>query len=198
MSDTAERQVRARPMAPAAGVEIARSRRIRLRQLSYGDIPWLSRLYAQPQVRQFQLDDCPTRFIDVAALVAWVNQIYARHRGLGIWRADSMGGEFLGTFSLMPVQATGEVEIGARLTAQAWGRWYAIEGGRLLCRQAFAVLGLPALAAYHHPENEVVARVLERLGFRETGACEYAGKAARRFELAAADWGVSEAAAAQA
>lgn len=191
MSDTAERQLTARSAAPAAGLEIARSRRIRLRQLGYGDIPWLSRLYAQPQARMLQLDECPTRFFEVAALVAWVNQIYAKHRGLGIWRADSAGGEFLGTFSLMPLEATGEVEIGARLTAQAWGRWYAIEGGRLLCRQAFARLGLSTLAAYSHPDNEAVVRVLQRLGFRETAPCTYAGKAARRFELAAAEWGAA-------
>jgi RimJ/RimL family protein N-acetyltransferase len=198
MSDTAERQVTARSAAPAAGVEIARSRRIRLRQLSYGDIPWLSRLYAQPQARMLQLDDCPTRFFEVAALVAWVNQIYAKHRGLGIWRADVVGGEFLGTFSLMPLEATAEVEISARLTAEAWGRWYVIEGGRLLCRHAFVTLGLPRLAAHAHPDNEAVARVLERLGFHETASCTYAGKAARRFELAAAEWGAAEAAPARA
>lgn len=194
MSDAAERQSKTR----TADIEVARSRRIRLRQLGYGDIPWLSHLYGQPQVRRLQLDDCPTRFIDVAALVAWVNHIYARHRGLGIWRADSVGGEFLGTFSLMPMEATGEVEIGGRLTTEAWGRGYAIEGGRLLCRQAFVVLGLPRLAAHHHPDNEAVARVLKRLGFRTTGPCIYAGKPACRFELEAAHWGAAETSAARA
>lgn len=194
MGDTAERQAKARD----EGIEIARSRRIRLRQLGYGDIPLLSHLYGQTQVSRMQLDDCPTRFIDVAALVAWVNHVYVQHRGLGIWRADAASGEFLGTFSLMPVQATGEVEIGGRVTAEAWGRGYAIEGGRLLCRRAFVVLGLPRLAAYHHPDNEAVARVLERIGFRATGPCTYAGKAACRAELEAADWGAAEASAARA
>lgn len=194
MSDTAQRQVTSRPAPPAAmGVEVARSRRIRLRELGYGDIPWLSHLYAQPHVQHLLLDDSPTRFFEVAALVAWVRQIYDKHRGLGIWRADSIEGEFLGTFSLMPVAATGEVEIGARLATEAWGRWYAIEGGRLLCRHAFATLGLPALAGYFHPDNDAVAHLLARLGFQSTGRCSYAGKPACRFELRADDWGAAEA-----
>ncbi|MGO4702961.1 hypothetical protein [Dyella sp. 2RAB6] len=116
MGDTAERQVTARPAAPAASAEVARSRRIRLRELSYGDIAWLSRLYAQPKVQHMLLDDSPTRFFEVAAMIAWVKQVSEKHSGLGIWRADSFDGEFLGTFSLMPVETTGEVQIGARLT----------------------------------------------------------------------------------
>ena len=191
MSDTAQRQVTTRPAAPSVGAEVARSRRIRLRELSYGDIAWLSRLYAQPQMQHLLLDDSPTRFFEVAALVAWVKQVYDQRRGLGIWRADAIDGDFLGTFSLMPVDATGEVQIGARLTTEAWGHWYAMEGGRLLCRQAFAVLGLPSVVAYFHPDHEVVAHLLERLGFRDTAACLYAGKPARRFELQAADWGAA-------
>jgi len=191
MSDTAQRQVTTRPAAPSVGAEVARSRRIRLRELSYGDIAWLSRLYAQPQMQHLLLDDSPTRFFEVAALVAWVKQVYDQRRGLGIWRADAIDGDFLGTFSLMPVDATGEVQIGARLTTEAWGHWYAMEGGRLLCRQACGVLGLPSVVAYFHPDHEVVAHLLERLGFRDTAACQYAGKPARRFELQAADWGAA-------
>lgn len=63
----------------------------------------------------------------------------------------------------------------------------------MLCRQAFAVLGLPSVVAYFHPDNEVVAHLLERLGFRDTAACEYGGKRARRFELLAADWSAATA-----
>lgn len=197
MGETAKREKAMHAASPAdpdaAGIEVARGRRIRLRQLSYADIPWLSHLYAQPQVQELLLDKGPTRFFEVAARVAWVQLIYEKHRGLGIWRADSIDGEFLGTFSLMPIEATGEVEIGAHLKPEAWGRWYATEGGRLLCRHAFAVLGLPSLVGYFHPDNEVVAHILARIGFRETARSEYAGKPARRYELDAASWGAAEA-----
>ena len=192
MSETAERHSAARSTTAIAGSEgeneVARGRRLRLRALGYADIPWLSLLYAQAPAHPVLLDDSPTRFIEVAALVARVNQVYERHRGLGVWRADTIEGEFVGTFSLMPVESTDEVEIGARLAPEAWGRWYATEGGRLLCRRAFGSLNLPRLVGYLHPDNAAGALILSRLGFGETGAAEYRGHAARRFELDARSW----------
>jgi RimJ/RimL family protein N-acetyltransferase len=196
MGDTAERQTTAaRPQAAdsSGGAEVARSRRIRLRQLCFADIPWLSRLYAPNELQHLQLDESPTRFFEVAALVASAHQIYEKHRGLGVWRADAIDGEFIGIFSLTPRDATGEMEIRARLAPEAWGHWYAIEGGRLLCRYAFVALGLPALAAYCHPGHEVVAHILTRIGFCDTGLCDYDGKTARRFELEAARWSAAQA-----
>lgn len=192
MSETAERHSAIRGMLASdsgEGVgEVARGRRLRLHTLSYADIPWLSLLYAQAPGQPVLLDDSPTRFIEVAALVARVNQVYERHQGLGVWRADAIDGGFIGTFSLMPVEATGEVEIGARLAPEAWGRWYAIEGGRLLCRRAFGWLNLPRLVGYLHPDNATGALILGRLGFADTGPAGYRGRAARRFELHAGAW----------
>lgn len=189
MGETAERRSTMRQAPVEAGDdEVARGRRLRLRTLSYADIPWLSLLYAQAPAQPALLDDSPTRFIEVAALVARVNQVYERHHGLGVWRADALEGGFIGTFSLMPVEATGEVEIGARLAPEAWGRWYAVEGGRLLCRRAFGWLKLPRLVGYLHPDNAAGARILARLGFGDTGPSEYRGHAARRFELQAHRW----------
>jgi RimJ/RimL family protein N-acetyltransferase len=179
-----------RPAASASrhdfpGSELVRSRRLRLNGLRYADIPFLSRLYAHSEVQQLLLDDSPTRFIEVAALVAWVNQLYERRPGLGIWRADRIGGDFLGTFSLMPIEASGEVEIGVRLTPEAWGHWYAVEGGRLLCEHAFATLRLPRVVGYFHPDNRVVARILARIGFTDEGEADYIGKRAIRYVLRA-------------
>lgn len=192
MSETAERRDADRNMPASAGNdgdrEVARGRRLRLRTLGYADIPWLSLLYAQAPAQPVLLDDSPTRFIEVAALVARVNQVYERHHGLGVWRADALEGGFIGTFSLMPVESTGEVEIGARLAPEAWGRWYAIEGGHLLCRRAFGLLRLPRVVGYLHPDNATGAMILARLGFAETGPSEYRGRTARRFALDAAAW----------
>lgn len=192
MSETAERRGAARNLPAGAGdgsdSEVARGRRLRLRTLSYADIPWLSLLYAQAAAQPVLLDESPTRFIEVAALVARVNQVYERHQGLGVWRADALEGGFIGTFSLMPVESTGEVEIGARLAPEAWGRWYAIEGGHLLCRRAFELLHLPRVVGYLHPDNTTGALILGRLGFAETGSAEYRGRAARRFALEATSW----------
>lgn len=175
------------PTEDFSGSELARSRRLRLSGLRYADIPRISRLYAQTSNYPL-LFDSPTRFIDVAALVACVNQLYARSPGLGVWRADALDGDFLGLFSLLPVADSDDVEVHVRLVPEAWGRWYAVEGTHLLCRQAFDVLGLARVFAFGHPAHHAARRILLHFGFRDIGACEHRRQAANRYVLDAASW----------
>lgn len=165
----------------------ARSRRLRVRRLRYADIAELSRLYACTQMHPL-LDDSPTRFIDVAAQVARIKRGYAELPGLGTWRADTHAGDFVGTFSLSPVPDTDDVQVGARLMPQVWGRWFAIEGGHLLCRQAFEVLGLPRLLGFCHRDHRTARSVLARFGFRDLGATPDSQQLVHRYELEADTW----------
>lgn len=170
------------------GEELLRSVRLRLRGLKYADIPALTRLNADAEVRRHLIDASPTRFFEVTALVSWANQIYLSHPGLGIWHAADTNDTFVGTFSLMPVEGGETVEIGVRLVPEAWGRWYALEGGRLLCAHAFAKLGLPSLVGFFAPANRVIEILLRRLGFLPDGEVEHFGKAALRYVLTAERW----------
>ncbi len=170
-----------------AGLRFPHSRRLRLRGLRYADIPELSRLYAQTLTDPL-LVESPTRFIDVAAQVARINRCYAEHPGLGIWRADTHDGRFVGSFSLLSVDGGEDVEVGARLTPEIWGRWYAIEGGHLLCRQAFEVLGLPRVLGHCHADHRIAHRLMDRFGFRDTGTAHDPAGLIHRYELLAADW----------
>lgn len=171
----------------SAELGVARSRRLSLRSIGYADIPDLSRLYAST-MRYPLLVDSPTRFIDVAAQVARINRCYAEHPGLGAWRADTHDGHFIGTFSLLPVEDSEDVQVGARLTPEVWGRWYAIEGGHLLCRQAFDALGLPRLVGYCHCDHLTAHRVLTRFGFKDTGPDGDPARQIQRYELEASSW----------
>jgi RimJ/RimL family protein N-acetyltransferase len=170
-----------------AGAEVARSRRLRLSGLRYADIPELSRLYARTMMYPL-LVESPTRFIDVAAQVARIHRCYAELPGLGMWRADTHDGRFIGTFSLLPVDDADEVQVGVRLIPEIWGRWYAIEGGHLLCRQAFESLGLPRLLGYCRHDHLTARRVLERFGFHDMGTREDPSGLIHRYELHADTW----------
>ena len=170
------------------GDELLRSSRLRMRGLKYGDIPSLTRLNADSEVQRHLLDASPTRFFELAALVSWTNQIYAARPGLGIWHAADAHDAFVGTFSLMPVEASDAVEIGVRLVPAAWGQWYALEGGRLLCAHAFARTGLASLVGFFAPANRVVDLLLRRLGFQPHGEIEHFGKPAMRYQLSAERW----------
>lgn len=170
-----------------AGLVSAQSRRMRFFGLRYEDIPRLSCLFAQTKTHPLLMDS-PTRFIDVAAIVACVHRLYAISPGLGVWCAHAPDGAFIGLFSLVPIEGGPEVELHVRLTPEAWGRWYAIEGAHLLCRQAFDVLGLPRLFGYCHPDHHVVRRIMSRFGFRDQGLCEHRRQIAHRYELDASAW----------
>lgn len=77
--------------------------------------------------------------------------------------AGSIGfGRFLG-----PDQ---EREIGYWLAREHWGQGIATEAGCAVLEAAFEGLRLPRLAAGHFVDNPASGRVLQRLGFRPTGA----------------------------
>lgn len=201
MSDIASRSPPPSPPVPRwksdfPGEELLRSPRLRLRGLKYGDIPALTRLNADAEVRRHLIDASPTRFFEVTALVSWANQMYLSRPGLGIWHAADASDTFVGTFSLMPLESGDAVEIGVRLVPEAWGRWYALEGGRLLCAHAFANVGLASLAGFFAPANRVIEILLRRLGFLPDGEVEHFGKKAVRYVLTAERWRDRNAAAA--
>jgi len=173
--------------ATSAELALPQSRRMRLSELGYDDIPQLSSLFAQTGKHPLLMES-PTRFIDVAAIVACVHRLYARSQGLGAWRADTLNGAFIGLFSLLPISASADVEIHVRLKPESWGRWYAIEGTHLLCRQAFDNVGLPRLFGYCHPDHRRVQRIMLHFGFRHLGLCEHRGQMAHRYVLDAATW----------
>jgi RimJ/RimL family protein N-acetyltransferase len=84
----------------------------------------------------------------------------------------------------------GEHEFGYWIARPFWGLGYATEAGRALIRVARESLRLPRLRAGHFLDNPASGRVLEKLGFRPTGAvtpCFSAGRGAatpcKRFEL---------------
>lgn len=151
-----------------------RGRRLRLRRFEYADAPDLLALDDDERVRRYLVDDPVDTPTQALLLIDHLHTLYADGRGLGIWHASNRNDEFLGHFSLMPVTDSHDVEIGVRLGPQAWGKHYALEGGRLLCRYGFETLGLPRIVGFCNPDNRVVEVLLRRLGFEKIGRQENA------------------------
>jgi RimJ/RimL family protein N-acetyltransferase len=61
-------------------------------------------------------------------------------------------------------------ELGYWLTPDAWGRGYATEAGRAVVAMARHALGPKRLHSGHFVDNPASGRVLQKLGFRPTGA----------------------------
>jgi RimJ/RimL family protein N-acetyltransferase len=64
----------------------------------------------------------------------------------------------------------GGVELGYWLTRSHWGRGYATEAGRAVIAAGRDSLRLKRVEAGHFLDNPASGRVLEKLGFRPTGA----------------------------
>ncbi|MBN8812516.1 MAG: GNAT family N-acetyltransferase [Sphingomonas sp.] len=72
-------------------------------------------------------------------------------------------------------------EIGLILHPRSWGRGFATEALGAVLAHGFEVHGLPAVTADVDPRNAACLRLLDRLGFRETGRRE-------RSLLVGAEW----------
>lgn len=82
-------------------------------------------------------------------------------------------GDLVGCCGLRPAGEKGVMELGYHLRPRYWHMGLATEAGRAVVRYAFEALGVSALEAGHHPDNDASARVLARLGFRRIGTQYY-------------------------
>lgn len=170
------------------GTVLLRTRRLVLRGLRFGDIGAIQALNSNADVSRWLLEPCPIRFFDVAAMIAQANRTYQETPGLGIWHASDEEGHFVGLYSLMPVEGTDEIEIGARLKPERWGRLYSVEGTRALCAYAFDTLRLSRLVGFCDAGNVAVPVIFRRLGFHPVGEVRHFDKPARKFALARSEW----------
>ncbi|MCB1337458.1 MAG: GNAT family N-acetyltransferase [Maritimibacter sp.] len=88
---------------------------------------------------------------------------------------DGMGGPVFSGDALVGMigvaMKEGKTELGYMFAQPYWGRGYATEIGRALIAHAWATYDWPAIEACVFDDNRGSARVLEKLGFTETGPC---------------------------
>lgn len=94
--------------------------------------------------------------------------------GMQYWPLFARDGrEFAGCCGLKPGDG-GVIEIGFQFLPRFWGAGYASEAARAVIDYAFGNLGLTALYAGHHPENDASGRLLAKLGFTCIGTHYFA------------------------
>ena len=93
--------------------------------------------------------------------------------GWGTWACEVKAeSRFIGFVGLHPNDDTPRgdtVEIGWRLSRDAWGFGYATEAARAALNFAFSELSLPSVVSFTTVKNMRSRAVMERLGFRNTG-----------------------------
>jgi RimJ/RimL family protein N-acetyltransferase len=142
---------------------LPRTDRLVLRRFTESDVDNLVELDADPRVMRFLTNGKPTPRADIEDRLL---PRMLRLAPMGFWAAEDRGtGAFLGWFALEPGER-GEVELGYRLRAEAWGRGLATEGARALVRTAFDEFGVDRVWARTMTVNTASRRVMEKAGLR--------------------------------
>ena len=94
-------------------------------------------------------------------------------------RAILLEGELIGACGYFP-SADGSAEIGYWLGKPWWGRGFATEAGEALVRYCFQRGRFRRLTCCHFADNTRSQRVIVKLGFTPTGACQTFCEARRR------------------
>ena len=144
-----------------------RSERLGFRTWVADDLELAVRLWCDPAV---------TRLFGGPYDTAWAAARLAREiaiqeeSGYQYWPIFRLAdGDHVGVCGMRPRDPAARINgFGFHLRPEHWGCGYATEASRVAIRYAFEVLGVRALFAGHHPENQVSRRVLHKLGFRYT------------------------------
>ncbi|MEQ1515737.1 MAG: GNAT family N-acetyltransferase, partial [Usitatibacteraceae bacterium] len=111
------------------------------------------------------------------ARIQRIQKVYEFFPGLGSWIGEEKStGKFVGTYALIYIPKTVEVEVGYRLHQSAWGRGLATEGARALVRYGMVELGLDRVVGLTHPGNDASKHVLMKSGLQPRGMGHYYDK----------------------
>ncbi len=122
---------------------------------------------------------------DTRKRIAMYREHQAAH-GFSRWVIrERTSGLLIGDSGLLALEAVGGIDLGFRLAVSHWGKGFATEVAKAWVHAAVEDLRLPRLVAFAHPQNVASLRVLERVGFRRTGAGRVMGMDAITFEYLA-------------
>lgn len=161
--------------------------RLGLRALAPQDLPWLTRLHADPVVMQY------IRPVQSAAETAHrLDELLAEAQaqpGLGLFPAQRLVDQaIIGWFVLTPLEKTGDIQVGYRLFPEHWGQGYATEGTRALLGYGFTSRELPQIVGVTHQENAASQRVLQKAGLVREGIRTHYSMEVVYFRLERAAW----------
>ncbi|MHB8296338.1 MAG: GNAT family N-acetyltransferase [Acidimicrobiales bacterium] len=143
-------------------MEVLRTARLTLRQMSPDDLDEMAALLGDPEVMRYY--PAPKSRDQARAWIDWNLENYQRY-GFGLWIVETVGGEFVGDcgLTMQTVEGRQDVEVGYHVRAGMQGNGFATESAAA-CRDYAASLGVERLIAIIAPENGPSQRVAMKLG----------------------------------
>lgn len=154
---------------------VIQTSRLILRQWKQADKKQLARINFDPKVMEFF--PAPLTRAQSDALVEKIEAHFRKH-GFGMYAAELKSNHtFIGFIGLnvpsFRAHFTPCVEIGWRLSPEAWGQGLATEGALALLEYAREVLKLDELVSFTVPANTRSRRVMEKLGMSHDPADDF-------------------------
>ena len=88
----------------------------------------------------------------------------------GRWAVeDKLTEKFLGSFAIIPIEGTSDIQMGYAFVKEAWGKGYATELTKGGLKYYFAKTGAKQIWAITEKENTASQHVLLKAGFRQAG-----------------------------
>ena len=149
---------------------ILETERLRLRELSLTDAPFIMELVNDPAFIA-NIGDRGVRNIEDAENYLRKGPLdsYAKN-GFGLWLVELKDSQTpIGMCGLLRREALPDVDVGYAFLPQFRGKGYALEAAAAATEYGFAVVGLKRIVAICVPQNVPSIRVLEKIGLRLEG-----------------------------
>jgi [ribosomal protein S5]-alanine N-acetyltransferase len=151
--------------------------RLRLREFTLNDAPFILELLNQPGFLRFIGDRGVRTLDDARAYLANGPLASYASLGFGLWQVELLGtSEPVGMCGLLKRAILPHTDIGYAFLERYSGQGYAFEAAAAVKAHAFGALGLPRLLAVVNPDNDRSIHLLEKLGMRPEGALRLSPK----------------------
>lgn len=149
---------------------IATTNRLLIRELVKEDLDSLYELYEDAEAQRFLTPLSSDRKKEEEILCAYIDRIYSLY-GYGMWAVcEKDSGKLIGKAGFQPGTAESRIpEYGCLILAEKRKQGISLEAGEKILQFADEKLGFPITCAMADIENEASIRMLQHLGFHETG-----------------------------
>ena len=147
-------------------VQIARTRRLVIREIVAEDVPYLFEIFQQPGIKDMMR---PPRTLEEEQefMRAYISHAYAFY-DYGLWCVlEKESGKIVGEAGLFPSERVKDaVEMGYIIAPDFQRRGYAAECGEAVLAYAFHTLDLEEIHLFTDRDNQASLRTAKRLGFQ--------------------------------
>ena len=144
---------------------ILETKRLRLRELTETDAPFILRLLNEPSFLRF-IGDKGVRNLDDARAYIFNGPVASyQQNGFGLYLVQlKTNNTPIGICGLLKRESLADVDIGFAFIPEVWNNGYAFESADAVMIYAKDVLKLPRIVAITNKDNVTSGKLLERLG----------------------------------